>query len=256
MGRRATLALLLAVGSVSLPAAASDLETRAARVAQLRAEVEALNTDVGLEKEALTADLRAVAGQQAELEAAVRRQELRLERLLGDEQAAIREVEKQNQDAGDDLEPIIRDAIRGFRAHVSAGLPFQATGRLEALDALEAHLDAHTLPTEQVAARVWAFAEDERHLTRENAIGRQVATIDGGEVLVDVARVGMVAMYFRTPDGQVGQVERAADDWAWVVRTDESRALQIRQLFDALEKGIRTGWFELPQPLLATGEQR
>ena len=42
-----------------------------------------------------------------------------------------------------------------------------------------------------------------------------------------ISRVGMVAMYFRTPDGQVGQVERADDDWAWVVRTDESRALQV-----------------------------
>lgn len=256
MGRRATLALLLAVGSFSLPAAASDLETRAARVAQLRAEVETLNTDVGLEKEALTADLRAVAGQKAELEAAVRRQELRLERLLGDEQAALREVEKQARDAGDDLEPIIREAIGGFRTHVEAGLPFQSTGRLEALDALEAHLNAHTLPTEQVAARVWAFAEDERHLTRENAIGRQVATIDGGEVLVDVARVGMVAMYFRTPDGQVGQVQRADDGWDWSVLTNEGHKVQINGLFDALEKGIRTGWFELPQPLHAAGEKR
>jgi len=244
---------LMLAGLLATFAHASDLEARAARVAQLRADVEALNTSVGLEKEELTADLRAAAGQEAELEASVRRQELRLERLLGDEQAALREVERQSEGAGDDLEQVVLEGIARFRDNVHAGLPFQVEARLKALDELKAHLDGDTLPTEQVAARVWAFAEDERRLTRENAIGRQVAPIGGGEVLVDVARLGMVAMYFRTPDGQVGQVARDGNGWAWTVLTSESEVVQVNGLFDALEKGIRTGWFELPRPLAAVG---
>lgn len=251
--RHITLSGVIAVALCSSLAHASELETRAARVAELRTEVETLNTNVGLAKEELTADLRASAGQQAELEAAVRRQELRLERLLGDEQTALREVEKQSRGASEALEREVRTGIDGFRRHVQASLPFQSDARLKALQELEAHLDAKTLPVEQVAARLWAFAEDERRLTRENAIGRQVATVDGDEILVDTARLGMVAMYFRTPDGRIGQVQRAGDAWSWIVLSAEPQAAQVDGLFDALEKGIRTGWFELPQPLIAMG---
>ncbi len=238
---------------VASTAHASDLEARAARVAQLRSEVGALNTSVGLEKEELTADLRAAAGQEAELEAAVRRQELRLERLLGDEQAALREIEQQASGSGDDLEAVVRDGITALDRQVDAGLPFRSEDRKKSLADLRAHLDGDTLPTEQVAARVWAFAEDERRLNRENVIGRQVAPVDGNEVLVDVARIGMVAMYFRTPDGQVGQVLREGSGWSWTVLQDASAVAQVHTLFDALEKGIRTGWFTLPAPLSAMG---
>jgi hypothetical protein len=244
---------LLFVGLFTTLAHASDLEARAARVAQLRAEVETLNTDVGLAKEELTADLRATAGQEAELEAAVRRQELRLERLLGDEQSAIREVEKQTEGSGEDLAAVVQDGIEHFHAQVSGGLPFKVEDRLRALSELEAHLNRKSLPTEQIAARLWAFAEDERRLTRENAIGRQVAPFNGGEVLVDVARLGMVAMYFRAPDGRTGQVIRSGDDWLWEPLSDDADIAQVSALFDALGKGIRTGWFELPSPLAAIG---
>ena len=251
--RRAALLGVTALAWCTSLAHATELDTRAARVAALRTEVETLNTNVGLAKEELTADLRAAAGQQAELEAAVRRQELRLERLLGDEQAALREVEKQSRGAGEALEQEVRTGIHAFRGHVKRSLPFQSEARLKALAELEAHLNATTLPVEQVAARLWAFAEDERRLTRENAIGRQVATIDGDEILVDIARLGMIAMYFRTPDGRIGQVHRASSGWSWTVLPAESEAAQVDKLFDALEKGIRTGWFELPQPLIAMG---
>jgi len=244
------LALILGfVGTTGLATAAGDLEARAARIAALRSDVEALNASVTLEKEELTADLRATSGQEAELEAAVRRQELRLERLLGDELTARREIEDAARGSGGDLEGVVRHAVVGFRAQVEASLPFKHAERLDALDQLVAHLDGKTLPAEQVAARLWAFAEDERRLTRENAIGRQVAPIEGDEVLVDVARLGMVAMYFRTPDGRVGQVTGGAGAWAWTLAGDDADSARVHALFDALEKGIRTGWFELPTPL-------
>ena len=254
-----SLLLLGITATARLAAAAGDLEARAARIAALRSDVEALNASVTLEKEELTADLRATAGQEAELEAGVRRQELRLERLLSDEQEALREIETAAQGADGDLEGVVRQAAADLRSEVEASLPFKRQERLDALDQLVAHLDAKSLPTEQVAARLWAFAEDERRLTRENAIGRQVATIDGEEVLVDVARLGMVAMYFRAPDGRVGQVRvgqvrvgqvtGSAAGWSWILSANETDSTQVHALFDALEKGIRTGWFELPAPL-------
>ena len=95
------------------------------------------------------------------------------------------------------------------------------------------------------AARVWAFAEDERRLSRENVLDRQVISLDGEEVLVDVARLGMVAMYWRAPDGRVGQSRRSESGWTQQ-RLESAQAEQVEVLFDSLANGIRSGVFELP----------
>ena len=67
---------------------------------------------------------------------------------------------------------------------------------------------------------------------------------------MDVARMGMVAMYFRTPDGGTGYAERAqGGGWAYRRAASSADEQRIRSLFDALEKQIRVGWFEVPNVL-------
>ena len=56
----------------------------------------------------------------------------------------------------------------------------------------------------------------------------------------------MVAMYFRADDGRMGWVVRDELGWNWLPTHDIEQQRQIAVLFDALEKQIRTGWFELP----------
>ena len=230
---------------------AGDIEAQAERLATLRAEVEALSSEVELEKEDLRGRLRALEAQQVDLEVQIRREELRLERLLAEEEKQRQVLE--SAASRDDLSPAVRAGITQLRAVVSAGLPFKASERLGALAELEQKLSDGSLSAEQAATRLWAFAEDERRLTRENALDRQVIPLEGEEVLVDVARVGMVALYFHTPSGAYGQARREGDGWRWVLLTSEADAAQAEALFDALARGIRVGWFSLPQPLSLTG---
>lgn len=244
-------ALLLAAG----PVRAADPSAQAERLAALRAEVEALHDHVQDEKDAHRSRLRALEAQKVDLEVQLRRQDLRLERLLDDEvalQARVREGSVGSEGVGE----AVRAGIVALRAVVEGSLPFKRTERLAALADLEAQLDAGVLPPEQVAARLWAFAEDERRIGRENALDRQVAEIDGVEHLVDVVRLGMVAMYWRGPDGRVGQVVPEGDGWRWVPHEEPTTQAQINALFDALGRGIRVGWFTLPSPVPAAGGAR
>lgn len=244
-------ALLLAAG----PARAADPSAQAERLAALRAEVEALHDHVQDEKDAHRSRLRALEAQKVDLEVQLRRQELRLERLLDDEvalQARIREGSAGS--AG--VSEAVRAGVASLRAVVHDSLPFKRAERLAALTELEAQLDAASLPPEQVAARLWAFAEDERRLGRENALDRQVAEIDGVEHLVEVVRLGMVAMYWRGPDGTVGQVLPEAGGWRWAAQDEPAAQAQITALFDALGRGIRVGWFTLPNPIAPDGGAR
>ena len=73
--------------------------------------------------------------------------------------------------------------------------------------------------------------------------------MDGEETLVDVARLGMIAMYYRTPEGTYGQAIPDGDSWSWSPVTGSEDAMQVADLFDALSQGIRVGAFTLPNPL-------
>ena len=236
----ALLCLALGVGT----AQAADTQQQAERLAALRAEVEALSSQLQADKDDARGRLRAIEAQKVELEVQVRRQELRLERLVAEESEERAAIAAEGT-----ASPALREAVRAgldrIEAEVAASIPFQREQRLAALDALRGKLAADTLTPEQAAARLWAFAEDERRLTRENALSRQVITLDGEEVLVDVARVGMVALYWRAPDGSVGQARGGGDAWTWE-RVDGADADAVEALFDAMEKGIHAGEFTLP----------
>ena len=242
------LPLLVAGGLASLSiATAGDVAAQAERLAALRADVEALSSELELEKDDLRSRLRAIEAQKVDLEVQIRREEMRLERLIAEEEGQKALLE--DAQTADTLTPVVRDGIATFRSAVEAGLPYQPDARLDALTELESKLDEGSLTTEQVAARLWAFAEDERRLSRENTLDRQVITLDEGEVLVDVARLGMIAMYYRTPEGAYGQAVREGSGWGWSALEDPAEVEQLAALYDALTRGIHVGWFSLPSPL-------
>ena len=240
--------LLLLTGSGLTPAwAASGADSRAAELARLRREVETLSAEVAAAKEDSRNQLRAIDNQKLDIEVSVRREELRLSQVQG-EAAARREELAQSLTRGDDLAPALRQAIAGVRGSVQDGLPFHRDERLAELDGLSAQLDAGLLTPEAGVARLWAFTEDELRLTRESGLDRQIVALDGKDVLAEVARLGMVALYFRTDGGEVGLAVPAAGGWSWQVVADREQQVAIAALFDTFKHGVRSGTFQLPNP--------
>lgn len=235
------LPLLLALAG---PALAQD-DARARRLADLRAEVAELSETIELERDDLRARLRAIDAQKADVQVQLRRAELRLTELrkAADER---KDALAGEESAGEALTPAIKEGLAELRKVVRSGLPFRVQERLDALDALEAQVDEGVLRPRKAAHRVWQFYEDELRLTRENALDRQLISLEGDELFVEVARIGMLAIYFRTEEGVVGHAVRSGDDWTWTPYTDAGSIEHVEGLFDALEKQIRAGWFELP----------
>lgn len=217
-------------------------DDRGTRLAALRTEVDTLRDDVRRERAALDARLGALQSARADVDLEISRETLALERLqlaLDDAQKSSRATEGQY----DALIPVLTSGILALRGTIEAGLPFRRAERLAALAELETALTTGSTPPDKVASRLWQQVEDELSLARENAVDRQVIVLDGQEHLSDVARLGMVALYFRTPTGEVGWAER---DGRWTRATGRTERAQIDELFTALEQRTRTGWFELP----------
>lgn len=218
---------------------------RATRLAALRGEVETLHQDLTLDQAALAARLQTLDLARTELEVQIRQEELALAQLqlqLEAEQAAARD----GAGAHDALVPAIEAGAEALLAAIDASLPYRPAERRSVVDEIVVPLRAGTLPPSKAAHRLWQAYEDELRLGRENAVDRQTIVLDGGERLVDVARLGMVGLYFRTAEGEVGWAEPDGDRWTWRLAPDREARGQVLALFDQLEKQIRVGRFTVP----------
>lgn len=245
--RRPPLRALL-VGALSLGAIAADtIDSRAAELARLRREVETSSHEIQLQKDELRGQLKAIEAQKTEIEVQIRREELRLAQVEG-EGASRRAELAAHSETGATLGPELTTSIAAIRARVAGGLPFRTADRLAELDQLQSQLDRGEITAETGVARLWAFVEDELRLCRESALDRQVVPLPEGEVLAEVARLGMVALYFRTDGGVVGLAARDGQSWRWRVLEVREDQQAVEALFEKLRHGVRTGAFVLPNP--------
>jgi len=242
---------LLLLLLLSAPAGAADLTAQAEALATLRAEVETLGEQLERAQAEQRSQLRALAGTQAELSAQLRREELRLAQIgtrLDEAKAALAE---QGTDA--ELQAAVLNAAEELKAGIAGGLPFRAEERAAAVATLQESIGSGLLKPERAVPRLWALVEDELRLAREVGLQRQAIPLDGSEMLVEVAHVGLVSVYFATADGRVGVAERAGTDWTWSVLADRVAQEHVTELFDQLRKNVREGWFDLPGALPTEG---
>lgn len=243
--------LALAGGS-GVAWAQDALTARAERLAALRAEVASTTAELTRVKEDARGRLRSLDTQLAELEGQVRREELRSAQLT-DELDRLRASTAARAAGAQALTPAVLDGCGAIRAAIAAGPPFHRNERLAAVDEISTGVSGGLLAADTAAGRLWSVVEDERRLARENGLDRQVVELGSESLLADVAHLGLLAVYFQSPDGRAGLAEKRGDTWTWreVTAPDERRA--IASLFTSLRKGLRSGWNVLPNPLPPEG---
>jgi len=194
-----------------------------------------------------------LSAQKTELEASQDREQTRIQQL----ETELAELRERAENAGADAQTLQAVALAiaaDLRNQVSRQLPFKRAERLQALQKVITELEAGVANPQRSINRLWAFVEDELRLSRENAIYSQTINVNGESMLVDVAKLGSIAMYFQTRDGDFGMAvppaaSQQSANWRWQVATDSDDRKQIAELFDSLRKQIRQGYFELPNAL-------
>ncbi len=240
--------LLLAVAGTPAGHAGEGGDSRASELASLRRDVETLSSELALKKDDVRARLKAIEAQKAEVQVQLRREELRLAQVEG-ETASRRAAVAENATRGSTLRPVVDAAAGSLRTYVAASLPYHREERLAELERVLTQLAANDLTPEAAVARLWAFGEDELRLARESSLDRQVVAFPEGEVLADVARLGMAGMYARTDAGLAGVARRVSGSWTWVTLPDRDDVRAIETLFGKFKHGVRSGDFLLPSPL-------
>ena len=142
------------------------------------------------------------------------------------------------------LEQQVEHTLVQLKAQVEQGIPFRQTERLMALEQVRDDMRSQKLSAQKATLQLWGLMEDERRLSRENSVDRQIIRLNDQDVQVQVARLGLVALFFYTEDGEAGYAKRDGTDWTWVVINQSSQVEHVRRLVDSLSKGVRTGRFE------------
>lgn len=226
----------------------NSLDNLANALATMRGEVEELQTQLDAEKDKHGSRISSLSSQLADLGVEERRQKMSIEKLehsIEQMTAASQQVEA----SGETLKPVLFEILASFKRHVNAGFPFKVEDRVKAIEDMEANLSTNLVDPNKAVNQIWALIEDEIRLSRENGIYQQTITLDGEKVLVDIAKLGSVFLFFQTRDNRAGMARQLENGWRFETTSASSDVERIAKLFDALKKQIRQGYFELPNPL-------
>lgn len=247
-------ALVAALMVACTPAAAQDAtEALANRLIQMRGQVDELQSELNLKREEHKNRMTYLTAQLTEMEANRDREALRVRQLEEDLEEMRTEVAAAGE-TSETLAPIVLNHVFALREQVQNGFPFKVNERLAELDDLENQLNSGVITAQRAFNRLWAFVEDEIRISRENAIYTQSISLNGKNVLVDVAKLGNAMMYFRTRDLEYGRAVASPTGWSFELLKSTADQEHVARLFDSLRKQIRQGYFQLPTALPQTLE--
>lgn len=244
----AAIALALSSSLVSAADEQQSLDNLTRELIALRGQVNDLADQLELNNEAHKQTVRSLMMQKSGVESSLRQERLSLKKLQEQFDSQTAEIgEKSAGSSG------VKDILLGqgeeLKARISTGLPFRTSERLAAVDDLLGRIRTDAVSPYRGANELWSLFEDELRLTRENGIFSQTVAVDGEDVLADIARVGMMMMYFRLDGERYGYFKREGESWNTVMISDEQASRQVSNLFDAFSKQIRSGSFVLPNAL-------
>ncbi len=244
--------LLAAVSSTLLSPMLMAQDEMIKSIMELRSDVESLYTQIDDNKEAYKTQMKSYALQTSDNEAQINRQETALKLT----QQNIEKTQKKLEEMGSatvDLKPVVNESLDALEKDIKAGIPFKVEERVAALHQIKDDLKNRNISQEKALALTWASYDDALRLTKEIGQFKQEITLDEKPTMAKIAKVGSVMMFFATPDDRVGYVKQEGKKYSFVVAKDSTERDQIIDLFDALQKQIRTGYFTLPNALLLRG---
>ena len=235
--------------SVLLPVAHADnadpTEKLSKKLVEMRGIVNDLSNELILLRDEHKQEMRSLLNQKANVEAEINQEKLSLESLREKLQKNRALIETTGADKASVRDELLKH-IAFLKEYIQAGMPFKQSDRLAVVQEFESRLSSGVLSPHKAANQFWSMIEDELKLTRENGIYRQPLMIDGEEHLVDVAKLGMVMMFYRLDEDRFGFVNQEQDKWIAHNTDSSTHTAQIKTLFGSLEKQVRSGYFELP----------
>ena len=218
----------------------------------LRGDVENLYTDIKENKESYHSQMKSLSLQITDLQAQINRKSTAI-KLAENELKKITTQIQETSSGNSEIKPLVLNALALLEKSIDEGIPFMVNARIADLHKIKADLEAGLITNEKALALTWGAYDDTVRLTKEIGLFKQQIELKGKKVLAQIAKLGSVAMFFSTPSNEVGFVTKENGGYTYKHITNPEDIKKIVALFDALQKQIRTGYFELPNALVLQG---
>lgn len=232
-------------------AATANSENLATSLMQLRAEVEKLDNTITEDKENYRASIKSFLRQKDDLESVNAREDLKIKQIEQELDKVRKEIIEIGKNS-EGLKPLVFEALELLSKNIVAAIPFKTKERLLDIETIESQLQNDLITPQKALALAWNAYTDALRMTKENGVFKQTITLEGQERLAEVARVGTMMMFFKTPDDNVGYVVNNAGVYSYKEVISKNEKEQILNLFDAFKKQIRSGYFTLPNAIVMT----
>ena len=249
LSKASLLALLLGSANIALSEqSVESLQNLSEELVKVRQEISTLHDAINFEKNKYNDQIRAFAAQKSDLKVKIGRADLN-QKELEQELEKLKAATAEQSKPFDAVASTVRKSITAIRKSVKRSLPFKLNDRINALDEIELRLNTGVVTPNKAANQLWAFIEDELVLGRSSGIYNESLEIDGQEKLVKVLRMGKVAMFYKSNEGEYGVIRRVKKQWQQEAISNVKETSQLDQLFDSFAKNIRSGQFTLPNYL-------
>jgi len=229
--------------------ASTTVENMAQSLMKLRSEVVKLDTQIEDEKYEFKSSMKSLVMEKNELETSIAREELSHKRLTSDLDKVKKQIEEQSRNS-EGLKPIVLTTLALIEDQIQKSIPFKVQDRLDDVKRIREQLESALITPQKALVQTWNSYSDMIRMSKENGIFKQTISLEGKDRLAQVARIGSVMMFFKTPDDRVGYTVKANNGYDYKESLDKEQQDQILALFDAFKKQIRSGYFKLPNALL------
>ncbi|QSZ42715.1 DUF3450 family protein [Sulfurimonas aquatica] len=250
--KKIVYSLALSASLLSSTLNASTNEKLVNSIIELRGDVENLYTDIKENKESYHSQMKSLSMQITDSEAQINRKSTAI-KLAKNELEKIKTQIKETSSGNSEIKPLVLNALTLLEQSINEGLPFMVDSRVADLHKIKADLEEGLITNEKALSLTWASYDDTIRVTKEIGLFKQQIDFKGKKVLARIAKLGSVAMFFSTPSNEVGFVVKEANKYSYKHITNPEDIKKIVTLFDALQKQIRTGYFELPNALVLQG---
>ena len=223
-------------------------------IISLRGDVENLYTNIKENKEGYHSEMKSLSMQITDTEAQINRKNTSIKLAQSELNKITRKI-KETSSGNSEIKPLVLNALDLLEKSINEGIPFMLEARVADLHKIKSDLEIGLITNEKALLLTWTSYDDTIRVTKEIGLFKQEINIKGKKVLAQIAKLGSVAMFFSTPSNEVGFVVKDANKYDYKQITNPEDIKKIVVLFDALQKQIRTGYFELPNALVLQGSK-
>ncbi len=210
----------------------------------LRSRMEKQAQELESTQQAYDQQIQALQAQALELNQNLAKEKLK-SKILYEKTKRIVSFTNQGPKGSNEDQKFVSLWIGDLKTWVDESLPFQRQLRFAKLEELQARLIKKE-PLEPLVWDLWNFTSQELKNTKGFSNEVTEITLDGKLVTAEVAKLGMVHMYFKTTDQTTGYSQKSKQGWIFKIAQNDSEKKAIDHVLSSSRMKIFKNVYELP----------